>query len=211
MLRAVPSPSRRSSLRVEMIAMLAIVLVMAVVSLSFTAELLGKRRHDQQEIERLSTHARGLAMLAARSFHGGDFQRDALDALLRDSSAALGVSYEVHRLRSDGELEQLLAVGIHAGFEWLPNRTTELGSRVDDSLLDTYNLLIIDEPIPTHDGQYVGLRMIAEHSPWASTHDWREMLIVAGGVGLLLLVVGTLVLELEVLRPMRALEAAVGR
>jgi len=111
---------RRSSLRVELIAMLAIVLVMAVVSLSFTAEWLGQRRHDQQEIERLSSHARGLAMLAARSFRDGDFQRDALDSLLRDSAAALGVSYEVHRLRSDGEIDTLLSVGLHAGAEALP-------------------------------------------------------------------------------------------
>lgn len=213
MLRGVQSPSnRRFSLRVELIAMLTIVLVMAVVSLSFTAELLGKRRHDQQEIERLSTHARGLAMLAARSFHGGDFQRDALEGLLRDSAAALGVSYEVHRLRSDGQLEQLIGVGVHAGFEWLPGPSATLGTRVDDSLLDSYNLLIIDEPIPTHgDKAQVRLRMIAEHSPWASSHDWREMLIVAGGVGLLLLVLGTALLELQVLRPMRALEAAVAR
>jgi two-component system NtrC family sensor kinase len=202
---------RRSSLRVELIAMLTIVLVMAVVSLSFTAEWLGQRRHDQQEVERLSTHARGLAMLAARSFHGGDFQRDALDGLLRDSAAALGVSYEIHRVRGDGELEQLIGVGIHAGFEWLPIPSSELGSRVDDSLLDSYNLLIIDEPIPTRDGQHVNLRMVAEHSPWARSHDWREMMIVAGGVGLLLLVLGTALLELQVLRPMRALELAVAR
>jgi two-component system NtrC family sensor kinase len=194
-----------------LIAMLALVLVMAVISLSFTAEWLGQRRHDQQEVERLSTHARGLAMLAARSFHGGDFQRDALDALLRDSAAALGVSYEIHRVRGDGELEQLIGVGIHAGFEWLPSPSAQLGSRVDDGLLDSYNLLIIDEPIPTHDGQRVNLRMIAEHSPWARSHDWREMMIVAGGVGLLLLVLGTALLELQVLRPMRALEHAVAR
>jgi two-component system NtrC family sensor kinase len=194
-----------------LIAMLAIVLVMAVISLSFTAEWLGQRRHDQQEVERLSTHARGLAMLAARSFHGGDFQRDALDGLLRDSAAALGVSYEIHRVRGDGELEQLIGVGIHAGFEWLPSPSAQLGSRVDDGLLDSYNLLIIDEPIPTHDGQRVNLRMIVEHSPWARSHDWREMMIVAGGVGLLLLVLGTALLELQVLRPMRALEHAVAR
>jgi two-component system NtrC family sensor kinase len=202
---------RRASLRVELIAMLAIVLVMAVVSLSFTAEWLGKRRHDQQEVERLSTHARGLAMLAGRSFHGGDFQRDALEGLLRDSAAALGVSYEIHRVRGDGELEQLLGVGVHAGFESLPSSSAELGSRVDDSLLDSYNLLIIDEPIPTSDGQHVSLRMVAEHSPWARSHDWREMLIVAVGVGLVLLVLGTALLELQVLRPMRALELAVAR
>src|SRR5690606_9442085 len=53
------------------------------------------------------------------------------------------------------------------------------------------------------------LRMIAEHSPWTRNHDWRETAIVAAGVGLVLLVLGGLSLELQVLRPLRALEQAV--
>jgi two-component system NtrC family sensor kinase len=205
-------PERRSgfSLRVELIAMLAVVLVMAVVSLSFTAEWLGQRRHDQHEIERLRSHARGLAVLASRSFVGGDFQREALDELLRDSATQLGVSYEVHRLRSDGELERLATVGVHAGFEALPTPSVQTGAHVDDGLLDRYNLLVIDEPLPTLDQQRVTLRMIAEHSPWARDHDWRETAILAAGVGAILLVLGGLTLELQVLRPMRALGRAVG-
>ncbi|MFO7566495.1 MAG: ATP-binding protein [Enhygromyxa sp.] len=205
-------PERRSglSLRVELIAMLAVVLVMAVVSLSFTAEWLGQRRHDQHEIERLRSHARGLSVLAARSFGGGDFQREELDELLRDSATQLGVSYEVHRLRSDGELEQLASVGVQAGFEALPSPRLEAGARVDDGLLERFNLLIIDEPLPTRDGQRVLLRMIAEHSPWARDHDWRETAILAAGVGGILLLLGGLSLELQVLRPMRALGRAVG-
>lgn len=204
-------PERRSgySLRVELIVMLAVVLVMAVVSLSFTAEWLGQRRYDQHEIERLQTHARGIAVLAARSFANGDFQREALDELLRDSATQLGVSYEIHRLRSDGELERLASVGVHAGFEALPVPAVEVGARIDDSLLDRYNLLVIDEPLPTLDRQRVVLRMVAEHSPWARDHDWRETLILAAGVGVILLVLGGLSLELQVLRPMRALRKSV--
>jgi two-component system NtrC family sensor kinase len=198
------------SLRVELIVMLAVVLVMAVVSLSFTAEWLGQRRHDQHEIDRLRSHARSLAVLAARSFAGGDFQRDALEELLHDSAAQLGVSYEVHRLRSDGELERLTSVGVHAGFESLPTPSAELVARVDDSLLDRFNLLVIDEPLPTLDRQRVVLRMIAEHSPWARDHDSRETAILAAGVGVILLLLGGLSLELQVLRPMRALGRAVG-
>jgi two-component system NtrC family sensor kinase len=205
-------PERRTglSLRVELIVMLAVVLVMAVVSLSFTAEWLGQRRHDQHEIDRLRSHARSLAVLAARSFAGGDFQREALDELLQDSAAQLGVSYEVHRVRTDGELERLTSVGVHAGFESLPTPSAELGARVDDSLLDRFNLLVIDEPLPTLDQQRVVLRMIAEHSSWARDHDWRETMILAAGVGVILLLLGGLSLELQVLRPMRALGRAVG-
>ncbi len=189
--------------------MLAVVLVMAVVSLSFTAEWLGQRRHDHYEVERLRTHAHGLAVLAARSFADGDFQRETLDELLRDSATQLGVSYEVHRQRSDGELERLASVGVHANFEALPTPNLETGARVDDSLVDRFNLVVIDEPLPTFDQQRVVLRMIAEHSPWARDHDWRETAILAAGVGVILLVLGGLSLELQVLRPMRALGGAV--
>ena len=188
--------------------MLAIVLVMAVVSLSFTAEWLGQQRHGQQEIERLRSHARGLAVLAARSFSAGDFQREALEELLGDSAAQLNVSYEVHRIRSDGELERLASVGLKAGFELLPTPGADAGPRVDDSLLERWNLLIIDEPLPSLDQQRVLLRMIAEPSSWTRGRDWRETALVAAGVGLVLLVLGGLSLEVQVLRPMRALGRA---
>lgn len=201
--------NRRSSLRVELIAMLAIVLVMAVVSLSFTAELLGRRRHDQQEVERLRSHTKQTAVLASRSFRGGDFDRAELEELLVGSSGLLGVSYEVHRIRDDGESERLAAFGVHAGFDELPDPSPDVAARVDDSLLEGWNLLIIEEPIPTLDGEHLTLRMIAEHAAWTRSHDWRETLIVACGVGLVLLILGGLLLEMQVLRPMRALERAV--
>ncbi|MFV8752428.1 sensor histidine kinase [Nannocystaceae bacterium ST9] len=201
---------RRASLRLELIAMLAIVLVMAVVSLSFAAEWLGQRRHDQHEIERLQAHARGMAVLAARSFRGGDFERDALETLLADSAAQLAVSYEIHRFSATGESEPVAKVGMHAGFAELPAPQVDR-PRVDESLVERWNLLVIDEPVATHAEQRVVLRLIAEHSPWMRSHDWRETLIVASGVGVVLLLLGGLLLELQVLRPMRALERAVGQ
>lgn len=197
-------------MRVELIAMLAIVLVMAVVSLSFAAEWLGQRRHDQHEIERLSAHTRGLAVLTARSFRGGDFERDDLETLLGDSAAQLGVSYEVHRFSGTAEPERVAAVGMHAGFAELPPPQADR-ARVDESLIDRWNLLVIDEPVLTQGDQQVVLRLIAEHAPWTRSHDWRETLIVAGGVGLVLLLLGGALLELQVLRPMRALERSVGQ
>lgn len=190
--------------------MLAVVLVMAVVSLSFAAEWLGQRRHDQHEVERLQAHARGLGLLAARSFRGGDFDRDALETLLADSAAQLGVSYELLRVMPSGEAEPLVAVGIHAGFDELPAVQLDR-ARVDESLLERWNLLIIDEPIVGPANQRIVLRLIAEHAPWTRSHDWGETLIVALGVGSLLLLLGGLMLEIQVLRPMRALERAVGQ
>ncbi|NVB38498.1 HAMP domain-containing protein [Pseudenhygromyxa sp. WMMC2535] len=201
---------RRSSLRLELIATLAIVLVMAVISLSLTAEWLGQRRHDEQEVERLRSYARQLAILSGGSFRGGDFERDGLEDLLADAAGLQGTSIEIHRMRSDGSFERVAAVGVHAGFEDLPAPAPQLRAAVDDSLLDRWNLVIVDEPVPTFDSsQKVLLRLIAEHSPWTRGHDWRETLIVAGGVGLLLLLIGGGLLELQVLRPMRALGQAV--
>ncbi len=190
--------------------MLAIVLVMAVVSLSFAAEWLGQRRYDQHEVERLQAHARGLAVLAARSFGRGDFERDALETLLADSGAQLSVSFEVHRFTAGGESERIAAFGRNAEFSQLPRPQADR-AWVDESLLDRWNLLVIDEPISTGGEQRVVLRMIAEHAPWARSHDWRETLIVAAGVGLVLLLLGGAMLELQVLRPMRALERSVGQ
>ncbi|EDM80602.1 sensor histidine kinase [Plesiocystis pacifica SIR-1] len=200
----------RSSLRVELIAVLAIILVMAAVSLSFAAELLGGRRHDQQEVERLQSHARQLAVLTGRNFRGGDFERGEVEELLGNSAGLLGVSYVLHRERGDGEFERIVGVGVHTDFDALPPLDPSLSApQVDDSLLGKWNLLVLDEPVPTLGGERVVLRMVAEHSPWTRTLDWRNTLIVAGGVGCLLLVLGGLLLEVQVLRPMRSLERAV--
>jgi hypothetical protein len=45
--------NRGRSLRVELVATLAMVLMMAVVTFSLGAELLGQRRHNTQETQRL--------------------------------------------------------------------------------------------------------------------------------------------------------------
>ena len=190
--------------------MLAIVLVMAVISLSFASQWQAQERHDTRELERLQSHARGLAMLAARDFAGGDYRRDSLEQLLFESSAQLGGSYELLRLRSDGSIERVAAVGVHAGFAELPAPPQDFATPSSHSF-DRYNLIVIDEPVPTRDGQLVNLRLVAEHSPWMRTQAWRDTLFVAGGVGVLLLVLGGLLLELQVLRPIRALEAAIAQ
>lgn len=205
--------NRRASLRVELVAVLAVVLAMAVVSLSLTTEWLGQRRHGQREFERLHSHARAVAVLAARSFRGGDFERAALEELLRDSAAQLGTaSYELHRQRAEGGFEQIASVGVHAGFDGLPAPGAGGRDGLDDQLLARWNLIVVDVAVPAAEGGLV-LRLIAEHSPWTRGSAWRETLLVAGGVGLVLLVLGGLLLEIQVLRPMRALEytvAAVG-
>jgi two-component system, NtrC family, sensor kinase len=200
------------SLRLELVASLTMVLVMAVISLSLAAELLGQRRHDLQELARLRDHTRSVAVLAAREFRGPtEFDRDKLGQLLHQSAASqLGVvALRVYAVGSDGAT-QLEAVGLSEDYP--PPQSG--AARLDDGRLDDIGLVIIDEPIPTFGGVAGGrvplLRVVAEPSPWTSSHDWRETLIVASGVGIVLLLLGFGLVELQVIRPLRAVEQAVG-
>ena len=53
------------------------------------------------------------------------------------------------------------------------------------------------------------LRLVAEPVPWATAGTFRNTAIVAGGVGIVLLILGFGLVELQVLRPLRAIKGAV--
>lgn len=205
--------SKQRSLRVELIATLAGVLVIAVVSLSLATELLGERRHDAQELERLQEHTRGVAMLVSRQFDGAEtFDRSAVRPLLHQSTAGqLGViAVRIYVVEPDHDTRLLESVGLA---EDLPP-PFDATPRVDESYRNERNFILIDEPIPRFgrgDGRIPVLRVIAQPSPWASAHDWSQTLILAGGVSVVLLVLGFFLVDLQVLRPMKQLESAVAR
>lgn len=189
------------------------VLVMAVVSLSLATELLGQRRHNTQEIDRLRDHARGIATLAAREFSGpAEFDREGLTQLLHNSTASqFGVvAMRVYLVDAQGA-RAVESVGIAAEFP----EPQSAEPRVDDTRLESDGLLIIDEPIVTFGGNQGGvrpvLRVLAEPSPWTQGYDWRETLIVATGVGIVLMLLGFLLVDIQVLRPLRQVEQAVKR
>lgn len=201
------------SLRLELVASLAMVLFMAVVSLSLAAELLGQRRHDDQELQRLTDYTGGVATLAARSFRGAtDFDRDQLAQLLQQSTASqFGVVALRVYLVSEHGAESVSEVGIAEDYP----APRDGFARVDDSRLASTGVVIIDEPIPTFGATQRSanavLRVVAQPSPWTQGYDWRETLIVATGVGGLLLLLGFLLVELQVLRPLRGVERAAGQ
>jgi signal transduction histidine kinase len=147
-----------------------------------------------------------LATLVAAEHSGGQFDRVALERLLRQSSAQLGVVMEVHRTTPKGS-EIIESTGFQEALAPPPNGER----RIDESLLESHNLIVVDQPVwladPSGRGTVV-LRIIAEPSPWTSEHDWPETLTVAAGAGLVLLVLGGLMIEILVLRPMRAVEKA---
>jgi len=194
---------------VELIATLAIVLVMAVVSLSLVAELLGGRRHMQQEIERVSDHAAGLVLVigpqlstgASGLADGGEVER-----VLRPSVGSLGIiGIDVYRMR-ETEAQQLVSMGIAP---FLPPPDLERKKAQQAELLDTEGLIVVDHPIPTFGSKDdLVLRVIARPSPWTRGGDWQETIVLASGVAIVLLVLGGLLLELQVLRPLREVRAA---
>src|SRR5690606_1988141 len=102
--RAMKMPARRAtypSLRRELLGSLGLVLVLAVVVLSFAAEFMGRRRHQDLEVERVAEHAADLASLASLR---GDTSPAALDDLAQQAlgSSRSTVAVEIYALGSAG-------------------------------------------------------------------------------------------------------------
>ncbi len=205
--------TRSRSLRLELLATLAMVLVMTVLTLSFVAEMLAQQRHEDQEIERLRVYASGLATLSAREFRSPrQADREGLRALMHQSLASqlgvMGIRVFVVGEQSSVELE---AVGLSEDYP----PPTSATPNVDETRLRRQNILVIDEPVPVF-GQARGettpvLRVVAQPNPWTSQYEWRQTLIVAAGVAIVMLLLGGLMLELQILRPLRNVEEATQR
>jgi two-component system, NtrC family, sensor kinase len=205
--------SRRRSLRVELAAALALVLMMAVVSLSLAGEWLARRRHEALELERLRDHTRGLSLLVGPLLaQGGSASagRSEVEQLLRPSIGSLGIStIELHRRRLDGSIEQLTALGL-AGPDDAPVPA------FDDPQGTTFahgDWITVDRPLrsfgPEANHPRLLLRVSARRGTWTTTADWREIVVLALGVGVVSFVLGVGLLELQVLRPLAQLRDGV--
>jgi signal transduction histidine kinase len=201
----------RRSLRLELLASLTMVLVLAVVSLSFAAELLGQRRHRSLEVERMREHTSGLATLAAMRFAGPSPDTSALETLLQQELGSSGstVAVEVYSVPKSGAPTLIASSGIpKVGIA--PPRPHE---SIDTQRVPSEGIVIIDEPIPTfgNQGSIAMIRLTARSATWSGSADWQAILFVALGVALVLSFLGALLLEAQVLRPLRELEAGVAR
>ena len=203
--------ARRRSLRLELVATLAIILMMAVVSLSLASELVGARRHHQQAELQLQEHARGLSILVAPLL--GDTGKVArtteLEQMLRPSVGSLGiVAIQVHRF-VDESPHAVLEVGLVPD---LP-APTRMHDAEGATLVTTDGLMVVDRPLRTFGspGELLpaGLRVVARPPAWTRRSDWREVALLAVGVGAVLLVLGVALLELQVLRPLTRIRSAV--
>lgn len=201
---------RPRSLRLELIATLTIVLMMAVVSLSLATELLGRHRHEAEQQTRLTAHARSLAAIvgpmlepsAPASLHDGPVEQ-----LLRPSVGSMGIeAIEIHRIDLARDRDDLLvSVGLAPALAG-PSATA------DGRIVSVDDLWIADQPLrvfgPDHRRTALVLRLVARPSPWTRLGDWTTILVLAGGVGAVLVVLGGVLLEVQVLRPLRAAQRA---
>lgn len=208
-----PTAPRRRSLRLELVATLTIILMMAVVSLSLATEMLGERRHQAQEEERLREHTRGLALLVTPMISGGAtaaVERSAIEQALRPSVGSLGITaIELRRITRE-RAQTLTSLGLAPS---LPPPSAEIDpegtiERTDDGLI------VVDQPIrtfgPAAADDRIVLRLVARPSAWSRVGDWQEVVVLALGVGAVLLVLGVLLLEMQVLRPLAHVRGAVG-
>lgn len=201
--------ARRRSLRVELIASLAILLMMATVSLSLATELLGRQRHVEQEQSRLIEHARGLSVavgpLLGTSARPGD--GTSVEQVLRASIGTFGIiGIEVHRAHktaspSRSQAGALVSLGLPS------SAAPPLVGQGSQSFPTEDGSFVVDEPIrtfgPATKRSRLVLRVSAQPTPWTRVGDWTQIAVIAGGTGLVLLVLGGLLVEAQVLRPMR--------
>jgi signal transduction histidine kinase len=190
---------------------MTMVLVLAVVALSFAAEVLGQRRHQGLEIERMREHTVGLATLATMQFRSGTANPAALETLLQQElgSSRSTQAVEIFMLRQGRPAEAIATSGIPMTGIDAPSGQ----AAIDDSRLESDGVVIIEQPVPTFSpsGNQAVLRLTARAATWTGAADWQAILFVAFGVAVLLSLLGALLLELQVLRPLRALEEGVAR
>lgn len=210
-----PASARsRRSLRWELVVTLAVTLMMAVVSLSLATEVLGRRRHDAAQQRQLSEHVQGLAALVAPQLGSGALAaagRGQLEPVLRANIGTLGIeAIALHRITEGRDEPPRIAVGLAPPLPAPRQMSKPGGTRVEDR----DGLVIVDRALRTFGGARNGgtlmLRVIARPVPWTRTQDWTEVAVLALGVGLVMLVLGIGLIEMQVTRPLARVRDAVG-
>ncbi|HWB81407.1 MAG TPA: HAMP domain-containing sensor histidine kinase [Nannocystaceae bacterium] len=204
--------TRRRSLRVELAAALALVIMLAVVSLSLAGEWLARRRHESLELERLRDHTRGLALVVGPVLAQGGpaAERAEVEQVLRPSIGTSGIaSIQLWRRKPDGTLEQVVTLGLATPEAAPPPRFDEL----EGTTFEHGDWIAVDRPLrafgPEAAHPKVLLRVSARRGVWTTTADWREITLLALGIGAVSFVLGVGLLEVQVLRPLAQLEGGV--
>lgn len=207
--------SARRSLRWELVVTLAVTLVMAVVSLSLASEVLGRRRHDAAQREQLADHVQGLAALVTPQLGNGALAaagRGQLEPVLRSNIGTLGIeSITIHRISDRRDQPPRIAVGLSPPLPPPAPLDDPGGTRIDES----DGLVVVDRALRTFGGTRdtgaLVLRVVARPAPWTRTQDWTEVAVLALGVGVVMLVLGIGLIEVQVVRPLGHIQDAVGQ
>lgn len=204
----------RRSLRWELVVTLAVTLVMAVVSLSLATEVLGRRRHDAATRTQLSEHVDGLAALITPQLGSGALAaagRGQLEPVLRANIGTLGIeAITLHRITGRQDEPPRITVGLAPP---LPP-PLPIGETTGTRIEDRDGLVIVDRALRTfggaRDSGTLVLRVVARPAPWTRSQDWTEVAVLALGVGIVMLVLGIGLIEMQVVRPLARVRDAVG-
>jgi len=204
-----PAVTRRYSLRLELLTVLAIILMMAVVSLSLAGQVLSASQRQATHRQLLHMHAQGLtAVLAARTHARGVPDSQTIDAVLRPSLGVLGIAAILLFQAQDDEPILVKEIGLAPALP-PPHSATEIQSRAMG------DLWVLDHPVLGFSGSKRSgkllLRLVTHPPAIVAAEDWPRLLLLALGVGALLLFVGAALLESLVLRPLHGLREAVGK
>ena len=206
---------RGRSLRWELVVTLAVTLMMAVVSLSLATEVLGRRRHDATQREQLSEHVQGLAALITPQLGSGALAaagRGQLEPVLRANIGTLGIeSIALHRVTGRLDEPPRIAVGLAPPLPPPASVESPSGTRIEQR----DGLVVVDNLLRTfggaRDNGTLVLRVIARPAPWTRSQDWTEVAVLALGVGVIMLVLGIALIEVQVARPLGHIRDAVGQ
>lgn len=189
--------------------------MMAVVSLSLATEVLGRRRHDAAQRAQLAEHVQGLAALVTPQLGGGALAaagRGQLEPVLRANIGTLGIeSIALHRVTGRLDEPARIAVGLAPPLPPPTPIEDPGGTRIEER----DGLVVVDNALRTfggaRDSGTLVLRVIARPAPWTRSQDWTEVAVLALGVGVVMLVLGIALIEVQVARPLGHIRDAVGQ
>lgn len=206
----------RRSLRLELVATLAVVIMMAAVSLSLATELLGRRRHEKLQLDRLGEHAEGLGVLVGPTLGGtapGAVHTTQVEQVLRPSLGTFGITTIAIFRVDEQNAELLVELGLPLD---VPPPLPVAAPAPENRATTADGRFVIDEPLRTFARKKSGvahlvLRLVAQPSAWTRASDWSDIAILTGGIGAVLLLLGFVLVDVQVLRPLRAVQRGVQR
>jgi signal transduction histidine kinase len=183
---------------------MTIVLTMAVFSFSFVSQWIDASAHRARAHDDVRERSQELAQRIEPLLDSPSAAlRPEIEPLLRRDIGQLGIeSIDLIRF-VDGAPQSVLSVGLAPTVPPPPNATAERWGEHGTQY-------VVDRPL-RRQGSVAPmlLRVVSTPSLAVQSRQWSELVVLAVGVGSLALVLGVLLLELQVLRPLARIRSAV--